>query len=52
MRPQVAQALVLRLCWLISEFWLASVEVSGEAVDAVQMERGVTLMFQVMDRRL
>jgi AcrR family transcriptional regulator len=37
------------LCWLISEFWLASVEVSGEAVDAVQMERGIALMLQVLD---
>ena len=37
------------LVWLISEFWLASVEVSGEAVDATQMERGVGLMLQVLD---
>ena len=37
------------LCWLIAEFWLASVEVSGETVDAAQMERGVGLMLQVLD---
>jgi AcrR family transcriptional regulator len=37
------------LCWLIAEFWLASVEVSGETVDAIQMERGVGLMLQVLD---
>ncbi len=37
------------LCWLISEFWLASVEVSGETVDAFQMERGIALMLQVLD---
>ncbi len=37
------------LCWLISEFWLASVEVSGETVDAAQMERGIALMLQVLD---
>jgi hypothetical protein len=37
------------LCWLISEFWLASVEVSGEAVDAAQIERGIVLMIQVLD---
>lgn len=37
------------LVWLISEFWLASVEVSGETVDAAQMERGVMLMLQVLD---
>ncbi|HEU5101440.1 MAG TPA: TetR/AcrR family transcriptional regulator [Roseiflexaceae bacterium] len=37
------------LVWLISEFWLASVEVSGETVDAAQMEHGVMLMLQVLD---
>lgn len=37
------------LCWLISEFWLASIEVSGESVDAAQMARGVALMLQVLD---
>ena len=36
------------LVWLISEFWLASVEVSGATVDAAQMERGVQLMLQVL----
>jgi AcrR family transcriptional regulator len=36
------------LVWLISEFWLASVEVRGETVDAAQMERGVLLMLQVL----
>jgi hypothetical protein len=37
------------LVWLIAEFWLASIEVSGETVDDVQMERGVALMLQVLD---
>jgi AcrR family transcriptional regulator len=37
------------LCWLISEFWLASVEVSGESVDSAQMQRGIALMLQVLD---
>ena len=37
------------LCWLIAEFWLASVEVSGETADVVQMERGIALMLQVLD---
>ncbi|MDZ4721717.1 MAG: TetR/AcrR family transcriptional regulator [Roseiflexaceae bacterium] len=37
------------LCWLISEFWLASVEVSGLTVDVAQMEHGVALMLQVLD---
>ena len=36
------------LVWLISEFWLASVEVSGETVDAAQMDHGVELMLQVL----
>jgi AcrR family transcriptional regulator len=46
--PSVVTRLA-ELVWLISEFWLASVEVSGETVDAVQMERGVGLMLQVLD---
>ncbi|HJZ47333.1 MAG TPA: TetR/AcrR family transcriptional regulator [Roseiflexaceae bacterium] len=37
------------LCWLISEFWLASVEVSGLIVDDVQVERGVALLLQVLE---
>jgi AcrR family transcriptional regulator len=37
------------LIWLISEFWLASVEVSGAAIDAAMMERGVALMLQVLE---
>ena len=46
--PETVQRLA-ELCWLISEFWLASVEVSGQDVDAAQMERGVGLMLQVLD---
>jgi AcrR family transcriptional regulator len=45
------EAVVTRLAelvWLISEFWLASVEVSGETVDAAQMEHGVKLMLQIL----
>ena len=45
------EAVVTRLAelvWLISEFWLASVEVSGETVDTAQMEHGVALMLQVL----
>jgi AcrR family transcriptional regulator len=37
------------LCWLVAEFWLASVEISGEPVDSAQIERGVALMLQVLD---
>lgn len=36
------------LCWMISEFWLPTVEVSGYTVDAEQMERGVALMMRVL----
>lgn len=46
--PSVVTRLA-ELVWLISEFWLASVEVSGETVDAAQMEHGVMLMLQVLD---
>ena len=37
------------LVWLISEFWLASVEVSGETVDLARMDHGVALILQVLD---
>jgi AcrR family transcriptional regulator len=36
------------LCWLVAEFWPASVEVSGLPLDAARMERGVTLLLQVL----
>jgi len=36
------------LCWLISEFWLATLEVSGQPVDEAQMQRGIGLMMQVL----
>jgi AcrR family transcriptional regulator len=37
------------LCWLISEFWLPSLEVNGQLVDAAQLERGVTLTLHVLN---
>lgn len=37
------------LCWLISEFWLSSVEISGQAIDQLHLEHGVALMFQVLE---
>jgi AcrR family transcriptional regulator len=46
--PETIQRLA-ELCWLISEFWLASVEVSGQTVDAAQMDHGVALMLQVLE---
>jgi AcrR family transcriptional regulator len=36
------------MIWLISEFWLASVEVSGQQVDEAEMERGIELMMEVL----
>ena len=35
--------------WLISEFWLARVEMSGDTLDAPQIERGINLMLQVLE---
>jgi AcrR family transcriptional regulator len=46
--PQVVTNLA-EVCWLISEFWLSSVEISGERVTAQQMQHGVELMMQVME---
>jgi AcrR family transcriptional regulator len=36
------------LCWLVSEFWLTNVEVSGHSVDTAQMERGARLLLRVL----
>jgi len=46
--PEVVTRLA-ELCWLINEFWLASVEVSGQTVDAAQMAHGGALMRQVLE---
>jgi len=50
-RPASAAAVtrLAELCWLVSEFWLASVEVSGQSVNTAQMEHGADLMLQVLD---
>lgn len=34
--------------WMITEFWLGSLEISGKPVNESQMERGVQLMMQVL----
>jgi hypothetical protein len=39
---------VADLCWLVSEFWLPSLEVSGQVVDPSRLEQGVGLMLQVL----
>jgi AcrR family transcriptional regulator len=36
------------LVWLISEFWLATLEVSGQPVGEAQMQHGIDLMMQVL----
>ncbi len=36
------------LCWLISEFWLPTLEVSGVAVDEAQLHRGIDLMLHAL----
>jgi AcrR family transcriptional regulator len=36
------------LCWLITEFWLPSVEVSGVTLDDVGMHHGVALMLHAL----
>jgi AcrR family transcriptional regulator len=46
--PHVVQHLA-ELCWLVSEYWLASVEASGAKVDTAQIEHGIALMLQILD---
>jgi AcrR family transcriptional regulator len=41
-------ARLAELCWLVTEFWLPSVEVSGAALDDARLTHGVTLMMQVL----
>ena len=48
MKPEVIQNLA-EICWLITEFWLNSLEVSGKTVNETQMERGVQLMMQTLE---
>ena len=46
--PEVVTRLA-ELIWMINEFWLASVEVGGQTVDAAQMAHGAALMRQVLE---
>lgn len=39
---------VAELVWLVSEFWPASVEMSGMPLETEQMDHGVALMLQVL----
>jgi AcrR family transcriptional regulator len=36
------------MCWMISEFWLTTVEITGQSVTHKQMERGTDLMMHVL----
>ena len=47
-KPEVIQNLA-ETCWLITEFWLNSLEVSGKTVNEAHMERGVQLMMQILE---
>jgi AcrR family transcriptional regulator len=49
--PENPEALdnLAETCWLITEFWLNSLEISGKTVNESQMEHGVQLMMQVME---
>ena len=46
--PDAVQNLA-ETCWLITEFWLNSLEVSGKTVNEAQMEHGVVLMMQILE---
>ena len=46
--PDAVQNLA-ETCWLITEFWLNSLEVSGKTVNEAQMEHGVALMMQILE---
>ena len=37
------------LCWLVTEFWLNSLEISGKTVDESKMEHGVELMMLILE---
>ena len=40
---------IITACWVIANNWLSFVETSGEAVEPVQLERGVDLILRVME---
>ena len=45
---QEAMDTLAEVVWMITEFWLSSLEISGRVVDESQMERGVQLMMQIL----
>lgn len=46
--PQVVTNLA-ELCWMISEFWLPTLEISGQAVTKTQLQHGTDLMMLVIE---
>lgn len=44
----VAIGYLADLCWLISEFWLPSVELSGQSFNEETLSHGTALMRQVL----
>lgn len=36
------------LCWLVSEFWLASLEINGDITDPAAVQHGIDLILQVL----
>lgn len=40
---------IAEIIWMITEFWLNSLEISGKTVNEAQMERGVGMMMQVLE---
>lgn len=43
-----AEEELMEVCWLISEFWLVSLEVNGREVNETEMQRGAQLMLRVL----
>ena len=50
-KPAKAEAVeyLAETCWLITEFWLNSLEISGKTVNETHMERGVQLMMHTLE---
>jgi AcrR family transcriptional regulator len=48
--PESPEALdnLAEMIWMITEFWLTSLELGGKTVNESQMERGVQIMMQIL----
>jgi AcrR family transcriptional regulator len=49
--PETAETIdnLAEITWMITEFWLNSLELSGKAVNEAHMEHGVRLMKQILE---